>query len=71
MGEQVAVLSHVVLSKRARSRVRVRVVGRESIGWADTANMGGVLLEAVVVTDVLADQEIVKQLTTTAPTTVS
>ena len=48
-GEAVAIVSRLVLSRRARSQVRVRVVEESSVGWDEAAESWGAALEAVVV----------------------
>ncbi|KAL7527269.1 hypothetical protein ACHAXR_004033, partial [Thalassiosira sp. AJA248-18] len=49
-GEAVALKSSRVLDRRGRSLVRVRIVGRSSLGWVEAAEAWGCNVEAVVVT---------------------
>ena len=48
-GEAVALKSSRVLNRRGRSLVRVRIVGRSSLGWVEAAEAWGCNVEAVVV----------------------
>ncbi len=48
VGEAVAASTRVSLGRRARSRVRVRIVGIHSLAWVEAVEAWGVLLEVVV-----------------------
>ena len=63
-GEAVAIASRLVLSRRARSRVRIRVVGESSVGWAEADESWGAALEAVVVGSSREFNEVIQILTT-------
>ena len=70
-GEAVAIASRLVLSRRARSRVRVRVVGESLVGWAEAAESWGAALEAVVVGSNCEFNEVIWILTTATLITIA
>ena len=48
-GEAIAKMSGEGVSRKARSKVRVRIVGSSSIGWMEVLESWGGCLEALVV----------------------
>ena len=70
-GEAVTIASRLVLSRRARSQVRVRGVGESSVGWAEAAESWGAALEAVVVGSNRQFNEVIRILTTATPITIA
>ena len=71
LGEDVAVRSRQVLSRRGRSGVRVRVVGGASLAWVEAAEAWGCGVEAVVVGSSRELSEVIHLVSLSTTTTVS
>jgi hypothetical protein len=65
-----AVISQTEVGRRARSKVRTRIVGSHSLGWVDVFEQWGAEVEAVVVSS-LDHYKDIRQLVLTTPKTAS
>ena len=70
-GEAVALKSSMVLSRRGRSLVRVRIVGRLSLGWLEAAEAWGCNMEAVVVSPLCKLNKVINLVSRSTATSVS